>query len=523
MRKFIYKIALVASVALVYSSCDSLDLSPEDYYGSGNFWKNQAQAEGFMEGVHSQLRGNSWMFYYLGELRSGTQRTGTSSLATTLNYEELRTNNIDRDKPGIGNFAGLYSNSILNLNHAIEQLGKADYIAEAKKKELLGQAHGIRSLYYFMLFKTFGGVPLVTEAKVLKEKISPENFYIPQSTPEQTMEFIKSDILKSEEFFADMTLGGSYNKHKWSKAATLALKAEIFMWSAKVNVTNFTAKGEQDLRVAKTALEQLKGKFSLMEKFADVFATNHRANKEVILAIRYPDGEAENGGGSFFSAENLFLNTAYDKDGNLITEDPFNLRGRGGVFRDEYKYDFWKSYEDGDTRRDATFYHFYNKEQLVPENFGCFMLKRIGSINSSNNRIWDSDMIIYRYSDVLLMLAEVENGLNGDPSEYVNEVRRRAYGDQFAGKEFVSKTYAENELEILKERDKEFVAEGKRWFDLIRMHDANKQPLAFVKEAAYPETSSVIPTTEKHKLLWPVDKNTRALNTSLKQTPGYEE
>ena len=53
--------------ALLYVSCDALDLSPEDYYGSGNFWTKEAQVEGYMNGLHNNLRSSYTMFYVLGE------------------------------------------------------------------------------------------------------------------------------------------------------------------------------------------------------------------------------------------------------------------------------------------------------------------------------------------------------------------------------------------------------------------------------------------------------------------------
>ena len=54
--------------ALLYVSCDALDLSPEDYYGSGNFWTKEAQVEGYMNGLHNNLRSSYTMFMYLGKL-----------------------------------------------------------------------------------------------------------------------------------------------------------------------------------------------------------------------------------------------------------------------------------------------------------------------------------------------------------------------------------------------------------------------------------------------------------------------
>ena len=49
-------------------------------------------------------------------------------------------------------------------------------------------------------------------------------------------------------------------------------------------------------------------------------------------------------------------------------------------------------------------------------------------------------MIIYRHSDVLLMIAEEKNAFGQDPTTEINLVRQRAYGDNFTGREFVSGT-----------------------------------------------------------------------------------
>ena len=47
MKKIIYIISLFVS-SVLYTSCDALDLTPEDYFGSGNYWNNEAQVDGYM-------------------------------------------------------------------------------------------------------------------------------------------------------------------------------------------------------------------------------------------------------------------------------------------------------------------------------------------------------------------------------------------------------------------------------------------------------------------------------------------
>src|SRR5690606_42119443 len=65
-------ILLVAAIAVAAVSCrKTLELAPEDYYGDGNFWQNEAQVSNFMLGLHKQFRDNRFMFLRLGEMRGG--------------------------------------------------------------------------------------------------------------------------------------------------------------------------------------------------------------------------------------------------------------------------------------------------------------------------------------------------------------------------------------------------------------------------------------------------------------------
>lgn len=522
MKKIIYIISLFISTVL-YTSCDALDLAPEDYFGSGNYWNNEAQVDGYMTGIHSQLRSYYAMFYVLGEVRGGTQRVGTSSENTSLDYANLRSNVIDEDRPGISNWYGLYS-PIMQVNHFIQKVeNECNFLDETNRKHYLAQAYGIRALYYFMLYKTYGGVPIVTEVELLNGKVTADKFYVERATAEATLEFIKGDIQKSENNYADITVANNYDKTLWSKAATLMLKAEIYMWAAKVTITGHIATGTEDLKVAQAALNQIIGKFELLSDFENVFSTSNRNNKEVIFTLHFADGEATNWGGQFLYQDALFVGQVYGRDGQKIQKDTLNLKGTGGVFRSEYTHAFWSAYEAEDTRRDATFLEYYTKEEMDAESFGCVLKKCIGSINSNNNRIYDTDVIVYRYADALLMMAEVANGLGESCSAYINDVRKRAYGDDYAGHEYTDGSFEENELAILHERDKEFVWEGKRWFDVVRMQDASHNSLVFSASANYPSVSPLISTNEQYKLLWPVDISTMSINPLLIQTPGYEQ
>lgn len=518
LKTLFYAIAFAG----VFTSCNSLELAPEDYYASGNFWKTPAQFEGFMVGLHNSLRGDYTNMFLLGEARGGTQKNGNSTLSTSLNYSSpIKNNAFTKDQTGVTNWANYYGR-IMQVNLFIQKAEESTVLVESTKNYLLGQAYGLRAYYYFQLFRTFGGVPIVTEPMpTMTSDIN--KLGSSRSTPKQTLDFIKQTIEKSEQYFAADNFTIKNKKGMWSKAATLVLKGEIFLWSAKVttgdqNPTDVAG----DLTKAENALLAVKNssKFNLLSKFEDVFSSSNKGNNEIIFALRFADGEATNNAAEFLYQDAVFLNQYIGYNGKVL-KDTLNLKGTGGIFRNEYKFDLFASYDNADTRKRATFLDFYKLANGDTTVRAVVVRKFVGSINSTNNRVYDSDIPVYRYADVLLLLAEIANKKGDDPSGYINDIRKRAYGATFPV--FANGTFEENELAILKERDKEFVWEGKRWYDLRRMQDGAGKPLAFSAAANYPSTNPVLLETEDYKLLWPIDVSTLTIDPLLKdqQNPGY--
>ncbi len=520
MKKIKYILSILAlAVSLV--SCDSLELAPEDFYGSNSFWNNEAQVKGFILGAHSQLRSAHTNLWLMGEARGGLQKSGTSSTATSLDYSSpYKDQDFTKDKAGLDSWGGFYGR-ILNLNLGIKKVeNECAFLSEASRKYYLGQLYGLRAFNYFWLYRTYGGVPINSETKILEGVTTAAPLYLERSSPKVTLDFIKADIAKSEENFgADVTM--PYGPAAWSKYATLMLKAEVFLWSAKVT-TGDQVPASGDLAVAETALNEVKGKFSLQGKFSDVFAYTKKGNSEIIFTLRFLDNEATNFAGNFAYSDNVFIGIKYNKNLKLMT-DTLLLKGNG-ILRNEYVFQLFESYNDLDSRKTATFLDFYNKKNDAPADGGIVLRKFLGLINANGVRVYADDVPVYRYADVLLMLAEVENKKGGAPAQYINEVRKRAYGNNYNAAQhgYVNGSFAENELAILLERDKEFVWEMKRWFDVRRLQDANGKPLVFSSSLPYGARIPVLnETTEAHKVLWPVDVNTLNADPKLQQTPGY--
>ena len=147
-----------------------------------------------------------------------------------------------------------------------------------------------------------------------------------------------------------------------------------------------------------------------------------------------------------------------------------------------YTFELFQSYDLADKRRNATFYDYYkvNKNTTPPTVTirNTALVKFLGTIDA-NKRYFADDWPVYREADRLLMLAEITNAEGGDPSSYIKQIRDRAFANADPTP-FVNGSKDANELAIFAERSKEFVYEGKRWYDIRRMKYGN-EPLVYQK------------------------------------------
>ena len=159
--------------------------------------------------------------------------------------------------------------------------------------------------------------------------------------------------------------------------------------------------------------------------------------------------------------------------------------------------------------------------------YGTHVCKNLGSLNAQGNRVYDGDFILYRLSWVYLALAEIANmeSDNVNVERYINLVRNRAYKSEAGSHIYKASDFLTNELAILHEKDKEFVQEGQRWWDLCRMKNAKDGiPLVFCIEGDIENKAAILDQeTEAYKVLWPLDQNILDNDSALKQTPGYEK
>ena len=521
MMKKIRLYICCALLSVLASSCqDALELTPQDYFGDSNFWQNESQVNNFMVGLHKQFRDNQFQFLRLGEMRGGNYST-VDRQATSLNELPVIEQRLEETSSGVSNWGGFYG-PILQLNLFIQKVEAISFLPETRKSYLLGQAYAMRAYYYFHLLRTYGGVPLVLEADVLNGTTDAVQLRKARAAEADVLAAIKADVTKSISLFGAQT--AVTDKSQWSPNAALMLKGEVFLWSAKVYGTT------ADLAEAKTALNAVTGS-TLLPGFANVFAYGQKNNSEIIFAIRFRVGEAEMGNVAAYTYSTFNFNGLHYKDstvsagvGNFLV-DPLVLAAPNSmqvIQRYAYTFELFQSYDVADSRRNATFYDFYKvNTDLKPYAVtikNTALVKFLGTIDA-NKRYFSDDWPVYREADRLLMLAEIVNAEGGDPTAFIQPVRDRAYAPAKDPKPFKNAGKDANELAIFEERTKEFVHEGKRWYDLRRMK-FGAEPFIF-KSASHPY-GLLDKATQAYRILWPIEAAIWTNDPLVAQTPGYQ-
>lgn len=130
MKKIFYSILL--SGMMVLSACDALDLSPEDYYGSNDFWNQKSQVEMFMTGIHADLRDKYQMPVTLGEFRSEILISDVTSMGEGVYGPPMTNNLLTKDNTGVDDWYEVYPN-IMHINLFIRNVDKEiDYLTERR-------------------------------------------------------------------------------------------------------------------------------------------------------------------------------------------------------------------------------------------------------------------------------------------------------------------------------------------------------------------------------------------------------
>jgi hypothetical protein len=485
---------LVITLALLFTGActDDLELTPVSSITTAGFWVNEDNANGALNGMYVRFRDQAaYNLFLWGEARSETLTYGLQASEGRERYFE---NSLDPVFAG-PSWLRLYT-VIHDANLIIKYVPDIEFTNPDDRDKMLAQAYAMRAYTYFILAKTWGGVPLVTEPT---EGYDAETSFRARSSVEEIFLQIKKDLNEALLLFPDNNLPSG--RAVWSKPAVNTLKGDVYLWTGKR-----LQGGQEDFQTALNALNEVRNApgLSLLNDYEDVFRYDNKGNEEILMAVRFLDLES----GTNYNNE-MYIRD--DQKPTNISAEAEALIGLGGglnrwapsqVVRDQFVAE--------DQRKDATYASIFVTNNSETEHYASVVTKYHGFVDPSGRRFID-DIILYRYAEVLLLIAETKNALNQDPSDEINLIRERAYGDDFESFRYTDQGQALNDDAILKERLLELAYEGKRWWDLVRFDKAFE----------------LVPSLQgreqdRYLMLFPISLGTISLNSKIEQNQGYK-
>lgn len=504
---------LIATLAGLTGCQEQLaEVRPETSLDPSAILADASSAYALYNGTYASLRNYQSTLFMLGEMRSEIWANGIFTESEDGGMRQFWGHDFSEANAPLNNWGGFYS--LLNRVNTVITLFPKAPLDVATRNRYRGEMFGLRAYVYYTMLRTWGGVPLTTEP--LQEIGDLASLYKERATPELIMQQIKADIDSSMALIGPSVsyatpANPSNNKRVyWNRAATLTLKGDVYLWSG----THLSG-GSADFSVANATLEEVRDNpmFGLNANYADTFdPLKENGNREIIFAINYEKDQAGLGSyGSFLVNTTQRATLIFDPENpvSIVATYPY-VGGANRVGLSPALITKLTATTPVDTRMKSTFRTMHNNTAPYALR-GVMFTKFIGRADPiSSSQIYDTDFPIYRYADVLLLLAETKAKLGESPKAEIDAIRKRAYGTAFTP--FVSGTPTANLNAILDEYLREFIGEGRYWWAMRRAGNT------YVFDRI---NSQYLASAQSHKLLLPITVSMLNSDPKLKQTAGY--
>jgi starch-binding outer membrane protein, SusD/RagB family len=470
-------------LALVNWSCKKeLELTPHQIYYD-NFYRTSSDALNAVNSVYDVLGSVSQYSSYLWLIQD-IAADDCNSRATLNDPNIHQFNSYDLD-PNNNYLAKIWQASYLGISRANVVMEKVPAIEmdSALRQRVLGEAKFLRGLYYFNLVRLFGEIPLMTQP--VTSNLGSEEIYPAKSPVADIYNQIKKDFRD-----ASAALPAAYtspgDKGRATKGAALGLLSKVFLTLKEWDSAYLTAKEVIDLDV-----------YDLHADFAANFKETNKNGKESVFEVQF------------------YKNSTLENSQMVIS----GLPSLPGIFSAGVEImlpteDLLSSFEEGDHRYEATFFDEYWSVTFEPHIWKYWDQIAYKPQNTSQS---GADFMVMRYSEVLLIYAEALNEANNGPTieayDAINQVRVRArngVADVLPDLSGLDKDSFR--LAVLNERRHEFVNEGQRWYDLVRMGKL----IEYVKRAKGDQANP-----QDFNTVFPIPQRELDLDSHLQQNPGY--
>ena len=532
-----YKV-LVATAVLGFSGC--MDLS-ETFYSQlskDNFYNNRVEV---MQGVlrpftHMQ----AWLaptgqngFYYHSEMAADQVAWPQKGRHGFDGGDHIRLHyhTWTPDEPRMRNAWSLMWEGVGYVNAILEDLETLDIakanLTEEDRQKLIAEVKVMRAYHYMRIMDMWGNVPIITR---VGEPLNP-----PTSPRSEVFQFVMTELEENVEMLEPLSqaLVG-----RVSKAAGYAMLSELYLNAEKWSGTPMWDKCIQySDKVINGEGGSLTGTMQLDPDILGPFRNNNHLSPENIFQFAFSreGGFTFSWAGFYFGYGNMSqaLNVTYSGwNAFVVIPTAFDAYAENDVRKKEW-FLFGPQYFYN-TQNPIIGTEEYDGEPLVyvnsirrnsegqtgegsmtdgEENSGArFHKYRSGTVDDP--AYWENDYVIYRLTEIYFNKAEAimrQNGgvANQEAVNLINDSRKRAFSEA----DWAEAAYTPSTLtldELLAERGREFIFEGKRRTDLIRFGK-------FTTGDWWDHR----PTNDPNLELFPIPQIQITSNPNLQQNPGY--
>lgn len=436
-------IIILSILGILLVSCeDFTDLAPISNRNEAEFYRNADDFNVAINASYSGLQDNGVYgraYWTMFEMRSENTDQGPDATGLARQYTEI--NNFTEDplnetvtSAWVSSYKVIAnSNVILNRIESVE-------MDNSIKERITGEALFLRSLMYYHLAVAYGNIPL---------QLTPFNpgDELNQVDANTVYAQLILDLEKAENLLPVSYSSSEKGRATKGAAATLLAKVQLIV-------------GQDD--AAEVVLRRIINSYGyrLLDNYADLWGSENENNDESIFEVQFVSGGL--GQGSSFT--NDFSPSAFLQTGS-------------GFGRNRPTPALVNSFDSQDERFEASIGTSYINAQGVE-----IMANHIRKYESNPSSENDSDVnfIVFRYADVLLMLAEAL-GESEESYQLINQVRARA---GLTG--INTNTPGTFEKKLLLERKLELAFENHRWADLKRFN-SEREVFQFAEDVVDPE------------------------------------
>ena len=562
VRNSLRNVLFLSAGSILFAGCsDFLDIQPMNSTVLENYWKEKADVTGAVNGCYEALASEDVIKHMAvwGELRSENVVIGTLNNAqkyqntyNSLN-EMLKENLLQTNE--MCNWSSLYNvinrcNIVCHYAPEVEQIDPNYTYNELRAT--IAEMKTIRALCYFHLIRAFRDVPYVTEPSIDDN----QNYVVPATKFEVVLDSLINDLegikddaqrrFSIEKVQSKSIYVPAENNSRITRWAIYALLADLYLWKGDWdNVIKYC-----DLVMAYKA--QQYNELTQMDQITDV-----ELYDGVPMVLEAVKGQQYVGntytsifgkGNSFESLFELYYNGNTGQENNWVSNfygngnNSIGLLKASDILMDGFTTDqnsIWLS------QKDCRAYESLESEGTsyaitkYTRPSASFSLQRLGSVTIADSRraSANSNWIFYRLSDVMLMKAEalIERGEADWPEAFklINNVYKRAnnIAPEVATGSLAYETYSTSKEKmedlLFEERHREFLFEGKRWFDLVRLarRDGKTDRLVSCAIRKYRQDVNVIKIklTDPNYIYFPYAKSELKVNPLLKQNPAFDK